>query len=370
MNILSLCIKNFRNYKDTEVSLSPKMNYIFGENAQGKTNLLEALYVLSLGRSFRTPHLIEAVSFGASYFFLEITFEQDGLSHTLSIYVDKQGKKILYDQAPIKTLSQLIGMVPIVLFSSKDRSLISGAPSDRRLFLNLLLSQCDSQYKHSLSYYHRALLQRNSLLKTRNTSTLSVWDEQLASLGAYLTISRYSCCQQLNNFVQELWNNSLSEHLLIKFKSSLIKQTTISQEAIAEELRRQLSSSLHRDLELGNTSVGPHREDFTLMINDLPVSQFSSEGQKHSLLAILRLAECLYIKRIHNVCPLFCMDDIHAGLDNQRISQLLSLAPTLGQTLMTSTNPPHQRFTDDSQVLFVKQAEISKYSTLNISNYY
>ncbi|BAE81335.1 DNA replication and repair protein [Chlamydia felis Fe/C-56] len=362
MNILSLRLKNFRNYKEAKISLSPNMNYIFGENAQGKTNLLEALYVLSLGRSFRTSHLTEAISFGSAYFFLEMTCEKDGFSHKLSIYVDKHGKKILSDQSPIKTLSQLIGMVPIVLFSSKDRLLISGSPSDRRLFLNLLLSQCDPQYKHTLSYYHRALLQRNSLLKTKQISTLSVWDEQLATLGAYLTLSRFTCCEQLNQLVQKLWNNSLSEHIRIKFKSSLIKQDKLSKESIIEELRKQLTSSLHRDLELGSTSVGPHREDFTLMINDLPVSQFSSEGQKHSLLAILRLAECLYIKNIHNVCPLFCMDDIHSGLDNHRISQLLDLAPTLGQTLMTSTHLPHQTLSKNSRIFLVNQAQVSIHS--------
>ncbi|SYX08927.1 DNA replication and repair protein recF,recombination protein F,Recombinational DNA repair ATPase (RecF pathway),DNA replication and repair protein RecF,RecF/RecN/SMC N terminal domain [Chlamydia poikilotherma] len=361
MKIISLRLKNFRNYKETEIAFSPDMNYIFGENAQGKTNLLEALYVLSLGRSFRTAHLTEAIFFGSPYFFLEMTFEKDGFPHTLSTYVDKQGKKILCDHSPIKTLSQLIGIIPIVLFSSKDRSLISGAPADRRLFLNLLLSQCDPQYKHSLSYYHRALLQRNTLLKTKQTSTLTVWNEQLATLGAYLTLSRYSCCQQLNKLVQELWSNSLSEQLRIKFKSSLIKHDGISQEIIAEELRKQLTTTLQRDLDLGTTSVGPHREDFTLMINNLPVAQFSSEGQKHSLLAILRLAECLYIKNIYNTCPLFCMDDIHAGLDNHRISQLLDLAPTLGQTLMTSTNTPHQTLSETSKIFSVNQAQISIY---------
>ncbi|ADZ18431.1 DNA replication/repair protein RecF [Chlamydia psittaci] len=362
MNILSLRLKNFRNYKEAEVSFSPNINYIFGENAQGKTNLIEALYVLSLGRSFRTSHLTEAIFFGSSYFFLEMTFEKDGVPHTLSTYVDKQGKKIFCDQSPIKTLSQLIGMIPIVLFSAKDRCLISGSPSDRRLFLNLLLSQCDPQYKHSLSYYHRALLQRNTLLKTKQTSTLSVWDEQLATLGSYLCLSRYTCCTQLNQLIQELWNNSLSERLFIKFKSPLIKQCKISQEAVKNELHKQLSASLHRDLELGNTSVGPHREDFTLMINDLPVAQFSSEGQKQSLLAVLKLAESLYIKSIHNVYPLFCMDDIHAGLDNQRISQLLGLAPSLGQTLITSTTLPHQTLSETHRIFSVNQAQISIHS--------
>ncbi|ETR80220.1 DNA recombination and repair protein RecF, partial [Chlamydia pneumoniae B21] len=292
MKICSLKLKNFRNHSDLEISLAPKLNYIVGKNAQGKTNLLEALYVLSLGRSFRTQHLTDTITFGSSHFFLETQFEKDHLPQALSIYTDKQGKKIFYNQLPIKTLSQLIGKVPIVLFSSKDRLLISGAPADRRLFLNLLLSQCDSHYTLCLSYYHRALQQRNALLKSKQTSTVAIWDEQLVKHGTYLSIQRFLCSQKLSDLSKELWSNNLKEQLALKFKSSLIKNSDISETAVAEEFHKQLSISLPRDLEWGSTSVGPHREDFLLTMNQMPVSQFSSEGQKHSLLAILRLAEC------------------------------------------------------------------------------
>ncbi|EPP35601.1 DNA replication and repair RecF family protein [Chlamydia ibidis] len=340
MNIVSLYLKDFRNHKDTTIRFAPRMNYIFGNNAQGKTNILEALYVLSLGRSFRTQRLSEAIAFGHDYFFLKMHFVRESIPHTLSIYVDKIGKKVLYDDIPIKTLSQLLGIIPTVLSSSRDQLLISGTPSDRRLFLNLLLSQSDHEYSQKLTYYQRALNQRNALLKTKHLDTLSVWNEQLATLGATLTVKRYICCQKINLLLKSLWNNSLGENLLIKFKSSCIKQNSLSESSVAEELHKQLESSLQRDLDLGNTTVGPHREDFSLMLNELSVSQFSSEGQKHSLLALLRLAECLYLKEIHSICPLFCMDDIHAGLDSQRVSNLLNLYPFLQQTIITSTNPP------------------------------
>lgn len=370
MNVRSLCLRNFRNYKDTEITFSPGVNYIFGENAQGKTNLLEALYVLALGRSFRTPHLLEATLHGAPYFFLEMTFDHEDTSHTLSIYADKHGKKILYDRSPMKTLSQLLGVVPMVVFSYKDRLLISGTPSDRRLFLNLLLSQCDNHYKYALAYYHRALSQRNSLLKTQNISTLSVWNEQLATSGAYLTLCRYACCNTLNASLKNLWSNTLGEHLRIKFKSSLIKQEPPSQESLSQELHKQLSSSLNRDIDLGNTSVGPHRDDFILMVNSLPAAQFSSEGQKHTLLAVLRLAECLYIRDSYHISPLFCIDDIHSGLDSQRISQFLDLAPTLGQTFITSTSLLEHPVVKHNQSLYIHQSQVLPYSSLKNSHLY
>ncbi|WP_201457142.1 DNA replication/repair protein RecF [Chlamydia sp. 17-3921] len=358
MKVLSLILKNFRNYKDTEVTFAPKLNYISGNNAQGKTNLLEALYILSLGRSFRTTHLAEAIAFDASYFFLKITFEKANFLHTLSIYVDKQGKKVFYDETPVKTLSEMIGRVPTVLFSAKDRLLISGSPSDRRLFLNLLLSQCDSLYTHSLTYYHRALLQRNALLKTHNTSIISIWDKQLAKFGSYLTLQRSACCQRLNSLIQSLWNNTLDNQLLLKFKSSLLKTSISTQEEISQEILKQLSRSLSRDLEMKSTSVGPHREDFILIMNEKPALQFSSEGQKHSLLVLLRLAESLYIQQIHNFSPLVCIDDLHAGLDLQRASQLVELASTFGQTLITSTQA-YNELPENSKALYVKNAQIS-----------
>ncbi|AEB41738.1 DNA replication/repair protein RecF [Chlamydia pecorum] len=355
MKIVSLTLKNFRSYKDTEVSFAPRVNYISGSNAQGKTNLLEALYILSLGRSFRTQHLSEAIAFGASYFFLKIAFEKFSCSHTLSIYVDKYGKKLLFDNAPVKTLSEMIGKVPMVLFSSKDRLLISGAPADRRLFLNLLLSQCDPYYTHTLSYYQQALLQRNALLKTKNTATISVWNEQLAKLGGYITFQRYTCCDKLNVLMQSLWSNPLKEHLLLKFKSSLIKTPAPKEEELSQELLKQLLHSLPRDLELKSTSVGPHREDFTLMMNQEPASTFASEGQKHSFLTILRLAESLYLQHHHNLSPLVCIDDLHASLDSQRASQLLQLAPNFGQTLITSTQPLYT-LPENSKSLHIKNS--------------
>ncbi|ANH79084.1 DNA replication/repair protein RecF [Candidatus Chlamydia sanziniae] len=363
MKILSLTLKNFRNYKDTEVSFSPNSNYILGENAQGKTNLLEALYVLSLGRSFRTLHITDAITFGAPYFFLKITFEKAHLPQILSIYADKHGKKILYNQTPIKTLSELIGIIPIVFFSSRDCSLISGAPANRRLFLNVLLSQCDSQYIYKLASYHRALLQRNTLLKNKQTATLTIWEEQLVKFGAYLSLQRFSCCEQLNNLTQELWKNSLNEQLELKFKSSLVKSSCPTEATIAEEFRKQLASSISRDLELGNTSIGPHREDFHLTINQLPASLFSSEGQKHSHLAILRLAECRYLQQAHDVYPLICMDDIHAGLDNVRASQLLDLAPTLGQTFISSTYID-QQLLQNNHVLRIENGQVTPHTCI------
>ncbi|SPN73482.1 DNA replication and repair protein recF,recombination protein F,Recombinational DNA repair ATPase (RecF pathway),DNA replication and repair protein RecF,RecF/RecN/SMC N terminal domain [Chlamydia serpentis] len=359
MKICSLKLKNFRNHSDLEISLSPKLNYIVGKNAQGKTNLLEAFYVLSLGRSFRTQHLTDTITFGSPYFFLETQFKKDELPETLSIYTDKHGKKIIYNQAPIKTLSRLIGKLPIVLFSSQDRLLISGTPTDRRLFLNLLLSQCDSYYTHALSYYHRTLQQRNALLKSKQTQTLSAWNEELIKHGTYLSIQRFLCTQKLSALSKELWSNNLKEQLALKFKCSLIKNSNISEIIIAQEFRKQLSTSLSRDLESGSTSVGPHRDDFLLTINHMPVSQFSSEGQKHNLLVILRLAECLYLRQVHNISPLVCLDDIHAGLDSERVSQILDLTSNLGQTLITS-NQVHQKLPKTSLILNIDNAQVSE----------
>jgi len=155
--------------------------------------------------------------------------------------------------------------------------------------------------------------------------------------------------------MQSLWSNPLKEHLLLKFKSSLIKTPAPKEEELSQELLKQLLHSLPRDLELKSTSVGPHREDFTLMMNQEPASTFASEGQKHSFLTILRLAESLYLQHHHNLSPLVCIDDLHASLDSQRASQLLQLAPNFGQTLITSTQPLYT-LPENSKSLHIKNS--------------
>lgn len=358
MRVLSLFLKDFRNYTDLRLELGPDMNSIFGLNAQGKTNLLEALYILSLGRSFRTSRLTDAIRFGASHFFIEAVFSHKEVFHTLSIQVDKKGKKILFDGAPITKLSELVGLFPVILFSIKDIAIIEGSPSERRRFLDLLLAQASDKYTQHISLYHKALDQRNASIKAQNQKAISAWNSPLIAYGSLVAFLRNECTKKLNTIFQTLWDNTLKETLSLRYESSLITEESPTLNDIASNYYEQLRIANTKDLDLGYTMVGPHRDELLLTINDLPVAKFSSEGQKHSLLTVLRFAECVYLQEEFCIHPILCMDDIHACLDQQRLDQLLQLSNSLGQVVTTSTICPDHRSTT-SCIFHVTQAQVS-----------
>ncbi|MBQ8498404.1 DNA replication/repair protein RecF [Chlamydia sp.] len=358
MRVFSLFLKDFRNYAELRLEFGPEMNSVFGLNAQGKTNLLEALYILSLGRSFRTNRLTDAIRFGASHFFIEAVFSQKQVSHTLSIQVDKRGKKILFDGAPITKLSELVGLFPVILFSVKDSAIIEGPPAERRRFLDLLLAQASDKYTEHISLYHKSLDQRNSSIKTQDLKTIAAWNSPLIAYGSLVTFLRHECTQKLNKIFQNLWDNTLKESLSLRYESSLIITESPSLNDIANQYYEQLRVAHTKDLEVGYTTVGPHRDELVITMNDLPVAKFSSEGQKHSLLAVLRFAECIYLREEFFIHPLLCMDDIHACLDQQRLDQLFELSSSLGQTVTTSTICPHHSDTK-SFIFHVAEAQIS-----------
>ena len=358
MRVFSLFLKDFRNYTELRLEFGPEMNAIFGLNAQGKTNLLEALYILSLGRSFRTNRLTEAIRFGAPHFFIEAVFSQNQVFHTLSIQVDKHGKKILFDGAPITKLSELVGLFPVILFSVKDTAIIEGPPAERRRFLDLLLAQASEKYTEQISLYHKALDQRNASIKTHNLKTVAAWNSPLIAYGSLVAFLRYECTKKLNRIFQNLWDNTLKETLSLHYESSLITTDSPTLNAIAGNYYEQLRTANAKDLELGYTTIGPHRDELIIKLNNLPVAKFSSEGQKHSLLAILRFAECIYFQEEFLLRPLLCMDDIHACLDQDRLKQLFQLSASLGQTVTTSTTCP-ESLSAESFIFHVAQARVS-----------
>ncbi|AAF39207.1 DNA replication and repair protein RecF [Chlamydia muridarum str. Nigg] len=358
MRVHSLFLKDFRNYSELRLELGPEMNSIFGLNAQGKTNILEALYILSLGRSFRTSRLTEAIRFGSSHFFIEAVFSQNQVFHTLSIQVDKRGKKILFDGAPITKLSALVGLFPVILFSVKDTTIIEGSPAERRRFLDLLLAQASEKYTGQIALYHKALDQRNAAIKTQDYKTIAAWNSPLIAYGSLVALLRYECAKKLHKIFQNLWDNTLKETLSLRYESSLITTESPTLNDIASNYYEQLRLANTKDFELGYTTVGPHRDELIITLNDLPVSKFSSEGQKHSLLAVLRFAECVYLQEEFLIHPLLCMDDIHACLDQNRLDQLFQLSTSLGQTVTTSTICPNH-LDSNSSIFHVTQAQVS-----------
>ena len=197
MKLLSLYLRNFRNYKEAATTFSPKLNYIYGENAQGKTNLLEAIHLLMTGRSFRTHRLTDLIHFDASAFYLEAHFEKNGVDQVLKLTFDSEVRTIIHNATAIPSFSALLGILNGVIISPEDYELVKGSPVVRRQFLDLQIA-CESPlYLYHLSRYSRAMKQRNILLRRNKLETIAIWEEQMAESATYLTLKRHETIQQL-----------------------------------------------------------------------------------------------------------------------------------------------------------------------------
>lgn len=340
MRLLALYLRNFRNYEEASIVFSPKINYIYGGNAQGKTNLLEAIYVLITGRSFRTHHLTDLIRFGSSSLFLEAYFEKNGIEQVLKLSYDGEGRKIWHNSTPISSLSALLGILQGVVLSPEDQELIRGGPSMRRQFLDLQIATANPLYLHHLARFCRAMKQRNALLKQSSDSTIEVWEEQMAHSAAFLTMNREKVIKDLQNYGKPL-QNALSggkDELSLTYKSSALAAVKEEYEPLKTYFLTQMGKQRPREREIGSTLTGPHKDDMDILLYEKEARYFASEGQKRCCTAALRLAEWLRLKTIMGETPIMCIDDATISLDQYREQNLYSHLGELGQVFLTS---PH-----------------------------
>lgn len=323
MFIEKLYLHHFRNYREEAFTFSPGVNLISGENAQGKTNLLEALFLVGTGRSFRTPHLKELIHKEAPFFFIEAQFNKENIQQKVRLSFDGEVKKLETNHTSYPHFNPLLGQLPIVLLAPEDVLLITGSPSDRRRFLDLHLAQSDPLYVYHVTRYHKAIKHRNFLLRQKKEEGLEVWEALMVTAASYIKKKR----------------EQLIKELLEDFKKSML---TLSHEKDQIEIRYIPSFTdnyvKHRkkELILGSTLLGPHRDDVEFLINNLPASSYASQGQLRSAIAALRLAQWKHLLHEHQVTPLFCIDDFGVHLDEERKEVLLSAVASFGQVFLTS----------------------------------
>jgi DNA replication and repair protein RecF len=347
MFIKRLYLRHFRNYSEAEILFTPEVNLIRGNNAQGKTNLLEALYLLGTGRSFRTPHLKEMIQNDASFFFVEAEFLKDGISQHIRLSFDGEVKKLDYNNTSYAHFSNLLGLLPIVLLAPEDVLLITGAPADRRRFLDIHLAQSDPLYVYHLTRYHKAVKHRNFLLRKKTTASIETWESLMVVSAAYLRQRRQEVVAGLSQGLKagmlELSNNQ--DLLEIKYLSSYTDNY----------LQHRA-----KELILGSTLTGPHRDDLEILINGQEARSFASQGQLRSAVAAMRLAQWQHLKDHHNAPPLFCIDDFGVHLDGARRDALLGKIASFGQVFLTSPaffeNPDHH-------VLDIEQGTVLRQKT-------
>lgn len=345
MQITQLILHNFRNYTHQDLSFGNGVNILLGENAQGKTNALEAVYCLAVGKSHRTRHDADLVRWGEneSKVTAHVLFD-NGRQLEFCIEYQPTGKKALVNGILQAKMTEFIGHFQVVLFAPEDLQLVKGSPAGRRRFLDMELGQTQAAYLHHLSRYLRALQQRNRLLKShapQDPAMLDAFDGQLAEHGAELWHRRFAFVSDLRDPARTLHESVASgrERLTIRYACAV---KGVSEETDLASLRGLLQESLAArrgsDLQTGFTSVGPHRDDLDLLLDNQPLQSFASQGQQRTVALSVRLAELDVIRREVGEYPVLLLDDVLSELDDARQRNLVLAMTEKVQTLLTTTS--------------------------------
>lgn len=342
----SLYLRNFRNIEELDLHFGPQANVFYGLNAQGKTNLLEAIALLSTGRSFRTQQLPELIREGAAFFFLEALFDREGISQSVRVFFDGKNKKVEYNASSYPSFQPLLGLIPSVFFTPQDSDLITGSPALRRRFLDMHLAQSDPLYVHHLLRFWRAIRQRNTQLRTKSLEGIDCWEQEMALSATYLLERRNIFLRELNSLINDC--PLKKESIELRYQPSQPEQNYLA----------QLTKNRKRELHLGFTLTGPHRDDFTLYLAEKPSRPYASEGQKRCASATLRLAEWQRLHKETGTTPLFGIDDFELHLDRERQDLFQNTAQALGQIFVTSPEEPTRW--KDARCFLVESGKISQ----------
>ena len=334
MIIKSIELKNFRNYKQLQIDFDQATNILFGDNAQGKTNILESAYVSATTKSHKGSRDKEMIRFGEEEAHIRTVVCKKEQDFQIDIHLKKnRAKGIAINQLPIKKASDLIGILNIVFFSPEDLNIIKDGPAERRRFLDLELCQLDKIYLSDLTAYNKVLKQRNSLLKDMIyrpdlKDTLPIWDEQLVEYGKRIIRRRQSFIEELYEIVQEIHGNLSGKRELLTLKYEPNVESIFFQD--------ELFRASERDRKLCQTSVGPHRDDISFMLGDIDIRKFGSQGQQRTAALSLKLSEIELVKKSIGDTPVLLLDDVLSELDSNRQNYLLNSIHDI-QTIITCT---------------------------------
>ena len=336
MKIRSLKLKNYRNYSLLKLDFDDAANIFYGDNAQGKTNILEAVYLSGTTKSHRGTKDRDLIRFGEEESHIEAVVEKNGIEYQLDMHLKKNSPKgIAINKMPIRRASELFGIVNLVFFSPEDLNIIKSGPSERRRFIDMELSQLDRVYLSDLGNYNRVVNQRNRLLKDMKPGpdkslmdTLEIWELQLIQYGNRIVERRKLFIQEVNEIISSIHKKLTGEKedIQVIYEPSNGNLT----------LEQALVKNRERDIRIKSTSVGPHRDDICFMAGDLDIRRFGSQGQQRTAALSLKLSEIELVKQVINDTPVLLLDDVLSELDKHRQNYLLDSINDI-QTLITCT---------------------------------
>lgn len=350
MKINSIEVSNYRNYTNEKVNFDDNLNIIIGKNAQGKTNLLEAIFLCAIGKSPRSSKDKDLVNWDRDFAKISINITKKIGTHDIDIYLFKsQNKAIKIDKIPIKKIGLLLGTLNAIYFSPDELKLIKESPEERRKFMDIDLCQFDRNYYYNLSNYNKVLMQRNKLLKSEDIKslkeTLPIWDIELAKNGSKIIFSRLKLIEKLKIYANKVHNELTSNNEDLKL--SYQGYTAESVEKLEKLLLEKLEENIEKDIKLGFTTVGPHRDDIKIEANGIDLRSFGSQGQQRTASLSLKLAELEVFNENLGEYPVLLLDDVLSELDENRQNKLLSYVSNI-QTILTCTefnfDIPHTKY--------------------------
>ena len=334
MIIKSLELQDYRNYDTLNLTFDKGTNILYGDNAQGKTNILEAIYVAATTKSHKGSKDKDIVNFNKEEAHIRTYVEKEGIETRVDMHLRKsKSKGIAIDGQKIKKAADLLGLCNVVFFSPEDLSIIKEGPAERRRFVDMELCQLDNFYLYNLNNYNKIVNQRNKLLKDlffqpELKETLNIWDSQLVSYGSKIIERRNLFVEQLNEIIYDI-HKKLSggkEELKIVYEP----------DSNIEDYEKKLYYSQDKDIKAKMTTVGPHRDDFCFYVGDVDIRKFGSQGQQRTAALSLKLSEIELVKRITKDTPILLLDDVLSELDNNRQNYLLNSIGDI-QTIITCT---------------------------------
>jgi len=350
MILHTLHLRSFRAHAETELELAPSVNLLYGPNGAGKTNVLEAIHYLCLTKSFTASRDRYAVRKGAPYFEIEGTVtevRQKPMTVRLA-YVPGEGKSMFVNGAELDRLADIVGVLPVVIFSPEDYDLTAGGPSERRRFVNNILSQARPVYMDDLMKYRRARRQRNEVLRSYKKrpdpppdELLRPWTEELVTLGSRVIHRRQQFLETFAEYLTDAYNriDAVAERPSIEYDTIDDLPPDTSLEDVEARFRQALDDKRHSERDRGTTLVGPQRDELIFRLDDLEVRRYGSQGQHRTFAMALKLAQYFYLDDRSDTQPLLLLDDAFAELDARRTDVFLDLlqSDAVGQSLITAT---------------------------------
>jgi len=361
MEISSLKLLNFRNYDSLEVKFSNKTNIIYGQNGMGKTNLIEAIYILGLTKTFRLGNEDIVIKKGKNIAKIE-GLVKDNILNNYKIVISEAGKRIKIDNNKITKVSDYITKINIILFNPDDLKIIKDTPMTRRKLLNIEISMINNTYLIYLTNYNKILKQRNSYLKALNkknitqSTYLDILTNELIELGLKISDIRKDFINNLNPYIKDIYYKITKKgELKINYRSEFKDKTK-------EQLENMYNKNISREIFLGKTLFGPHHDDIEFIVDNETVKEYSSVGEQKNSVIAFKLAEIKHIEEKLNKKPILILDDLFSELDNEKINNILNLIDKDMQTFITTTEIDNvdKQLLNDSKIFKVINGKIQE----------